>query len=60
MRITRKVKRDSIGIRENIAPESATTCPFYSENVRPRIVEELGSVFAINDKYPVTYVSVKL
>jgi len=54
MSIPRKGKPESTEIREKMVPESETTCPFCLENVRPRIVEELGSVFAINDKYPVT------
>ena len=29
-------------------------CPFCSENINPQIIEEYGSVFAIEDNYPVT------
>ena len=39
---------------ETMHLESDPDCPFCPQNVRPRIIKELGSVFAVKDAYPVS------
>jgi len=49
-----KGNKDATDFREDMLPASDPNCPFCNENVKSRIIEDNGSVFAIKDKYPVT------
>lgn len=50
-----KRNMDDTDFREPIPPDSDPSCPFCGEEVRNRIVAENGTVFAIEDRYPVTH-----
>jgi diadenosine tetraphosphate (Ap4A) HIT family hydrolase len=49
-----KGNKDNTDFRDNMAPESVTDCKFCYHNVQGRILEELDTVVAIKDAYPVT------
>jgi diadenosine tetraphosphate (Ap4A) HIT family hydrolase len=41
-------------VEDDPLPEFDPDCPFCSDNIKSRIVEEFDSVFAVEDQYPVT------
>jgi ATP adenylyltransferase len=49
-----KSNRDNTDFRKTRHESSFPGCPFCAENVEPRVVETVGTVVAIEDKYPVT------
>jgi diadenosine tetraphosphate (Ap4A) HIT family hydrolase len=49
-----KGNKDKTDFRDDILPESDPECPFCYESVKTRIVKQLDSIFAIEDRYPVT------
>jgi ATP adenylyltransferase len=49
-----KGNRDSTDFRKDLETTSDPHCPFCTESVKSRIIEENGTVIAIMDKYPVT------
>ena len=49
-----KGNKDDTDFRSGAKPEKVLGCVFCTEEIKDRIVYENGSVFAIEDKYPVT------
>jgi ATP adenylyltransferase len=49
-----KSNKDQTDFRNDLEPETDPKCPFCYDNVKSRIVDELDSVFAIRDGFPVT------
>jgi len=49
-----KGNKDDTDFREFTPIESDSHCPFCSQQIRPRIVEEFDSVFAVEDGFAVT------
>lgn len=49
-----KGNKDNTDFRDVMAPESVTDCKFCYHNIKSRILEELDTVVAIKDAYPVT------
>ena len=49
-----KRDQDATDFRSLIEAKNDPSCPFCSDTIKPRVVEENGTVFAILDNYPVT------
>jgi len=49
-----KSNKDNADFRDDLEMESDPNCPLCLDNVKGRIVDDLDSVIAIKDKYPVT------
>jgi len=49
-----KSNKDNADFKDDLAFESDPNCPLCLDNLKGRIVDDLDSVIAIKDKYPVT------
>ena len=49
-----KSNKSEFDYRRELNPDNVPECQFCSDRIRSRIIDELGTVWAITDKYPVT------
>ena len=49
-----KGNKDNTDFRNEVSPDSVPDCKFCYQNIKGRIIEELDTVMAIRDGYPVT------